>query len=535
MHRLPTPMSSPRQVSSTGSPRKNKNDPIFHCRVCFKGLPATASKDPTQPPFWLTSCGHIVCSDHIFPEGAPENATAKKHCCPHCEKDDISLVGVDGAEVFTSIFQYENVLRFAAHYKSLAEKLSEKLDNQKSVLLRVKDELLEARELKRKNEVLNEEVTRLREQNEQYRAQLHKSPRQLSHPSPSTAQLHPESIPSDDTLPANTLKRKAEDALDNNSQINVRNFRRELNGNMGMAPPPAPLPARGSNYAVPNNVNILSPTPKQSPVRQNQLEPDSFLSRHSYENFQERSPPNNFYQHQPPRCARSDESEYLQQPSHRQPSYQQPSHQQPSHQQPSHQQPSPRLSHTHQGLHIPAQTPLQTPRRQYVSPPDAPQAFNSGAPLRTPMYIQRPGTIDTSHLESRTSYISPLTAGIGFQAHMKYGSPSKSIQSRGRLTLPPQTSSRFQYQASTTNMGGRPEEQMLGTGSSGVSPFFSRPTSVATFEGNFGREFANPFLQRPQSAMPNPPIRRTEELRQLVHGSGGFMDRPGLRKVVRRE
>lgn len=287
-----------------------------------------------------------------------------------------------------------------------------------------------------------------------------------------------------------------------------------------MAPPPVPLPARSSNHAGANNVNRLSSKQQHSPARQNQLQPESFISRHSYEKFQERSPPNDFYQQQPPRFARSDDREYLQRPSHQQPSHQQPSHQ---------------LSNTLQGFHIPVQTPLQTPRRPYLSLSDAPQTFNPGTPFRPPMTIQRPGTIDTSHLESRTSYLSPPTSGTEFQAHMKYGSPSKSIQSRGRLTLPPQTSSGFQYQAPIANMGRRQEEQILGTGSSGISPFFSRPTSVATFEGNSGRDFANPFLQRPQSAMPNPSLRRTEDLRQMMQGSGGFMDRPGLRKVMRRE
>jgi len=46
-------------------------------------------------------------------------------------------------------FQCENLLRYASHHKTLADKLSEKLENQKGVLLRVKDELLEARELKK--------------------------------------------------------------------------------------------------------------------------------------------------------------------------------------------------------------------------------------------------------------------------------------------------------------------------------------------------------------------------------------------------
>lgn len=46
-------------------------------------------------------------------------------------------------------FQYENAVRAANHFKRLSEKLHGKLENQKSVLLKVRDELLEARELKK--------------------------------------------------------------------------------------------------------------------------------------------------------------------------------------------------------------------------------------------------------------------------------------------------------------------------------------------------------------------------------------------------
>jgi hypothetical protein len=46
-------------------------------------------------------------------------------------------------------FQYDNLLRLAEHYKSTTERLMQKLETQKSVLLRARDELLEARELKK--------------------------------------------------------------------------------------------------------------------------------------------------------------------------------------------------------------------------------------------------------------------------------------------------------------------------------------------------------------------------------------------------
>lgn len=42
-----------------------------------------------------------------------------------------------------------NAVRIASHYKLLAEKLQSKLDDQRRVLLKVKDELIEGKELKK--------------------------------------------------------------------------------------------------------------------------------------------------------------------------------------------------------------------------------------------------------------------------------------------------------------------------------------------------------------------------------------------------
>lgn len=42
-----------------------------------------------------------------------------------------------------------NAIRIASHYKALAEKLQGKVDDQRRVLLKVKDELVEGKELKK--------------------------------------------------------------------------------------------------------------------------------------------------------------------------------------------------------------------------------------------------------------------------------------------------------------------------------------------------------------------------------------------------
>lgn len=42
-----------------------------------------------------------------------------------------------------------NAIRIASHYKALAEKLQGKVDDQRRVLLKVKDELVEGKDLKK--------------------------------------------------------------------------------------------------------------------------------------------------------------------------------------------------------------------------------------------------------------------------------------------------------------------------------------------------------------------------------------------------
>lgn len=42
-----------------------------------------------------------------------------------------------------------NAIRIASHFKILAEKLQSKVDDQRRVLLKVKDELVEGKELKK--------------------------------------------------------------------------------------------------------------------------------------------------------------------------------------------------------------------------------------------------------------------------------------------------------------------------------------------------------------------------------------------------
>lgn len=48
-----------------------------------------------------------------------------------------------------------NAIRIASHYKALAEKLQGKVDDQRRVLLKVKDELVEGKELKKHESLIS--------------------------------------------------------------------------------------------------------------------------------------------------------------------------------------------------------------------------------------------------------------------------------------------------------------------------------------------------------------------------------------------
>lgn len=161
-----------------------------------------------------------------------------------------------------------NVIRIAAHYKALAEKLQGKVDDQRRVLLKVKDELVEGKELKkhaspiskkiafwgltdtsRQKPVMEAEITKLRQAVSQLRAQL--SSAQLSsldYDVPPYPQLSETEIPhhQQHSSPTATVtgiddqhKRKANSMIDDPAS-RARDFRREMNKRQTMPPPALP-------------------------------------------------------------------------------------------------------------------------------------------------------------------------------------------------------------------------------------------------------------------------------------------------------
>lgn len=160
-----------------------------------------------------------------------------------------------------------NAIRIAAHYKALAEKLQGKVDDQRRVLLKVKDELVEGKELKkhafpisrkiafwgltdtsRQKPVMEAEITKLRQKVSQLRAQL--SSAQLSsldYDVPPYPQLSETEIPHQQhSSPTATVteiddqhKRKADSTIDDPAS-RAREFRREMNKRQTMPPPALP-------------------------------------------------------------------------------------------------------------------------------------------------------------------------------------------------------------------------------------------------------------------------------------------------------
>lgn len=72
------PSSPPRRAQLRGSAPygKSHEDLVIYCSICFLPVPSDNVTDHpgnrnvnTLPLFWLTSCGHITCSSHIFPNG----------------------------------------------------------------------------------------------------------------------------------------------------------------------------------------------------------------------------------------------------------------------------------------------------------------------------------------------------------------------------------------------------------------------------------------------------------------------------------
>jgi hypothetical protein len=331
----------------------------------------------------------------------------------------------------------------------------------------------------------------MRKENDHLRAQLNLSPNR----SPMDAQRAdqttlPEQNKSSPFRMNNNLKRKADDNDDQSSR--VRDFRRELNANsrLGMPTPTLPIP----------------PASRQSShMLQHDRPAQPFISRDDYNT----ATGNGFRQddelNKEQSFHRSNDEEIFIRP-----------------------QKNSRQNFSEQGQNYQRLPP--TPQQPFFARTDIPQTpVGSNPPFRSPFPGTRSYTSANPQQENRISYLSPPTSRPGLEHHYRGNSNPNVTPSKGRISLPPQSSD-HRYTVPILS-----RSQTMNMGSSGASPFFSRPSSVAAgFGGNGVNTFGGEFLQRPQSSRPNA-NQVTGGLGELLRGSGGFMDRPGLRRTVRRD
>ncbi|KAF8459042.1 hypothetical protein BGX38DRAFT_313927 [Terfezia claveryi] len=262
--------SPARHVASTALPAQgpspqpgsNDNDLFLYCCVCFQPLssppaPASDGEDDDRSPFWLTSCGHITCATHIFPEGAPSKAARSKHTCPYCQSIEVSItrLGVGETPAYLQdyfrptnellndfygamTFQYNNLQRAATYFRKVAQDYRERTEKHRVVLKGVRDELAMAGSLKRENESLKEEVEKLRSMLHKYEASPGQRVQSSSNMPPEPKQTSQARLSSPQaTIPQKRKSPHQEaDPLEDSGALE-RRFREEINARQAMPPP----------------------------------------------------------------------------------------------------------------------------------------------------------------------------------------------------------------------------------------------------------------------------------------------------------
>ncbi len=81
------------------------SQPYIFCQICFQQPDYEGNGG--NDGFWLTSCAHILCSNHVNVVNSNDIAIMKI-TCPVCNVDEVSVIGLNSnVLIFTSIINMD--------------------------------------------------------------------------------------------------------------------------------------------------------------------------------------------------------------------------------------------------------------------------------------------------------------------------------------------------------------------------------------------------------------------------------------------
>ncbi|KAF8265955.1 hypothetical protein EI94DRAFT_1734329 [Lactarius quietus] len=147
---------------SSNSPNDLDIWEFVSCSKCHLPFSSGPSAVP-QVPFWLTECGHVICNIHL---------NADQSCCK-CGSQQIQMMPLQReldppmSDWFCSIPRALDIISYSVRFQqdmqaSLIRFLRERIAEQRDVLLRVKHEREELKNLRKMVEELRAENEQLR-------------------------------------------------------------------------------------------------------------------------------------------------------------------------------------------------------------------------------------------------------------------------------------------------------------------------------------------------------------------------------------
>ncbi|KAI5808940.1 hypothetical protein DFH27DRAFT_598514 [Peziza echinospora] len=158
----------------------------MHCAVCCESMikhpsPINLLKNSDGlGRLWITNCGHVICTKHMFPNG--ENAD-QNHTCPHCQNIGISVCNLTGLEDLPPYlhaffqptsqvlenfsgalkFQIDSLERLVKYYMHLTSQLGMELRNkEEAISTRVQNIMKQSKALQSENGYLKGELEKMK-------------------------------------------------------------------------------------------------------------------------------------------------------------------------------------------------------------------------------------------------------------------------------------------------------------------------------------------------------------------------------------